>query len=395
MGLLAALLAIPAYGADPIVLERLEVQSDWPNGARIELATSSQSEITAVVASVSSGLGAASVVRRPTITRGERVEAAFNVAPGYVPPFGEIVVQLSIENAAGEILRTEPRRIQYVDNRYAWEQASDGLVTAHWHGNVASRARAILAAATTTVDRLQREAGLAYDRPVKLVIYNTKDEIDSVIPFRSATSRRELITAGQAQAEHDLVLVLATTNAEATAAHELTHLVVMNAAQNPYFELPAWLNEGLAVYFQGDGGREYQQLFERRKREDRLLSLRAMTTPPGKPEDNLLMYGEGYELVRFLIGRYGPENIAAYLAAYREAKDHDTPLRSIYGFDRDQLEAEWRAAVGAPSQVPPSPSQPVGRLAATLPALLTAGAVALVLGIGLLVWRVVRRGRYL
>jgi hypothetical protein len=186
--------------------------------------------------------------------------------------------------------------------------------------------------------------------------------MDSVVGFQSATTQAQLVVEGQAQIEHDLVLIMAGPDSLITTAHELTHLISMTAAENPYLDLPVWLNEGLSVYFQGDGGPEYLPYFTKAVGEDKLLSVRSISSRPGKPDDELLMYGEGFQLVKYLIDTYGADKMAQYLAAYRTGTDDDSIMKSVYGFDRDGLYAEWRAKLGLPpvknlNDVPP-PSTP-------------------------------------
>ncbi|GIW10091.1 MAG: hypothetical protein KatS3mg061_1148 [Dehalococcoidia bacterium] len=400
LGALVLLLAlgVPVAAADEgIVIRQFSLRSAWPDGAHVELVATSAVEITAVEAAVQAGRQQAAVVRRPSFTPARELALSFTVSPGYVPPFGEIAVQLSLENAAGERVRTAVQRLRYVDTRFSWEETTVGPLTVYWHAHGANAAPVVLDAAHRTLERLQREAGLVSTRPITIVVYNSKGEIDPALPFRSATTQRELVTTGQAQAAYSLVLVLAGPDVAVTTAHELTHLVVIEAAANPYLDLPAWLNEGLAVYFQGDEGREYRALFERMKQENRLPSLRALTTVPGRPEENLLLYGMGYAVVRYLIERYGPEKLAAYLSAYRDAHDHDEPLRQVYGFDRDGLEREWRIATGAPlmpgrQEAPPSAARDFGRLRAAAATLLPVlGGVLLIAVVGWGSWTCWRR----
>jgi len=143
-----------------------------------------------------------------------------------------------------------------------------------------------------------------------VILYNTKPDMDGAIPFTSATSRRELITAGQAYSEHDLVLVLGVgRDIIRTVAHELTHLITHQLADNPYRQIPAWLNEGLSMYAEGDLYGEYKRALENAIRQDRLFSVKQMTTMPGRPEDVILLYGQSHSLVKFLIERYGPDKM--------------------------------------------------------------------------------------
>lgn len=349
---------------DDLVVQKFDLTSRWPGGASVSFAATAPSDIVSVAANVTSGKGKASVVRRPTFTPGQDVSGTFDVPSVGAPPFGEIAVQLTFQESSGRQTKTDWKRVRYIDARYQWTSQTEGLVTVNWHGEVGSQALAILKTANKTIEEVSVKAGTRLDRPIQLVIYNSKPEMDSVIGFQSATTQAQLVVEGQAQIEHDLVLVMAGADSLITTAHELTHLITMTAAENPYLDLPFWLNEGLSVYFQGNGGPEYLSYYQNAVAQNRLLSVRSLTSRPGKPEEALLMYGEGYQLIKYLIDKYGPAKLSQYLAAYKTGTDHDSVMKSVYGFDRDGLNAEWRASIGLPAQVnandaPPETVQPV------------------------------------
>ena len=66
--------------------------------------------------------------------------------------------------------------------------------------------------------------------------------------------------------------------------HEATHLLLDRAVDSPLARVPAWLNEGLAMYFESDSYRR-EATVARAARDSALLRLGAMNTVPGRPED--------------------------------------------------------------------------------------------------------------
>ena len=78
-----------------------------------------------------------------------------------------------------------------------------------------------------------------------------------------------------------------------------------------------------------------------------------MPVLPGNPEDVIIFYGEARSIVRFMIGRYGPERMKALMAALKSGANMDDALEGIYGVDRLGLENRWREWLGAPEYVPP------------------------------------------
>lgn len=387
---LALVLLLSTFGVslvhaeDAVRVATFDLTSDWPRGIQVHLVADSVSDITAVTASVTFGKALASSLQKQDIAPAKSIDTTFNVSSGGATPFADISVQIILDTKAGDRIRTQTKTIEYVDQRYQWNRKTEGNLTAYWHVLPEADATAILHSAADALERIDKEAGLRFSDPVKLVIYNDQEEMNSVTPIRSQRSRQELVFLGMAYDEFDVVLIKAGSQAKETAAHEITHLVSMHTAENPYLPLPVWLNEGLSVYFEGDNGVEYAGLFRAARRGHRLLSIRGMTTLPGKSDDALLVYGEGYEIVKYLIQTYGPEKMAAYLRAYRTAVNYDEPLRATYGFDRDGLEKAWLASVygtsSSPQQPPVSAAQNRTKLAIVTGVFMGVGLLVLFAG---------------
>ena len=61
--------------------------------------------------------------------------------------------------------------------------------------------------------------------------------------------------------------------------HELTHLVVHQATFSPYGALPIWLDEGLAMYNEGELAPPFQSALQQAISEDKLISVRSLCSP--------------------------------------------------------------------------------------------------------------------
>ncbi len=383
---------------------------NFPNEVVFSLEAEAPFEITRVTLNFRAGSTLATRYGYPEFTPGTQVKATYRLRTAggennqnYLPPFTTIRYWYVFEGPNGERVQTAEKTFLYQDTRFVWKTLEKGPVTVFYYGGADPTAQVVLETTLQTLDKMGREAGISLERPVKAVLYNTKADMDGAIPFTSATTRRELVTAGQAYSEHDLVLVLGVgRDVVRTVAHELTHLITHQLSDNPYRKIPAWLDEGLSMYAEGEIYGEYKRALDNAARQDRLLSLKQMTTMPGRPEDVILLYAEGHSLVKFLIEGYGPEKMRQLLAVYKEGLTDDDALRRVYGFDRDGLYARWRESLGLPAQpgaqTPPAPRPPAGpaqpsTVAIPLTALLGAavlGAVGLAALAGLVVFLVTR-----
>jgi hypothetical protein len=133
-----------------------------------------------------------------------------------------------------------------------------------------------------------------------------------------------------------------------TIAHELAHVIVGNAVSHCYSVLPRWLDEGLAVYAEGELDPRYQRILETAISEDELFSIRSLNDSFTEHADRAyLSYAESFSIVSYLIETYGRESMLDFLDAFQSGYRYDSALFQVYGFDADGLEAEWRAEVGA------------------------------------------------
>ena len=194
--------------------------------------------------------------------------------------------------------------------------------------------------------------GTEVDFPVNVWVYENTQDMRPSLQRRSASFEEDITTAGVRVAS-DTVLVLGTVSFD-TLRHELTHVVTKQAGESAFGTLPAWLDEGTAVYGQNDPG-GFQQVIEQAIDRGNVLSVRSITAYPGDPNKVELFYGEGWHLVSYLNDTYGREQFAQLFAEVKAGNGIDEALEATYGFDQDGLEDEWRAANDLPPRETPEP----------------------------------------
>jgi hypothetical protein len=297
----------------------------------------------------------------------------------------------------------------YLDTRFKWQSLVQGPIILYYHDLSENQVQPLMKAGLDTIQNVGDKAGVKFTDTLVLVSYNSQREMEPALQTGSQDKGRGAVVAGQHFPGFNVVLNSGQgQDAILTARHESTHAITNSATRNALAEMPFWLNEGLSVYFQGDGGLEYKSFFDNAKANGTLLSLKYLNGQPGKADELLLGYGEGYQVVKYMVETYGPEKMAALLAELNNGANVDAALTKVYGKDRDGLEADWRKAIGAapapttggnnaaqptprpsgnPTAAPPAPNpQPAAstsRLGNMLPIVAGVGAVGLVLIVGL------------
>lgn len=251
--------------------------------------------------------------------------------------------ELYTEDDSTELPR---QRFVYEDARFDWQTLPAEGLDLLWYGNQQRRARELAEAGEEALQRLQNEMGIRVEERVRVYVYNSASDMDKAIASRSQVYDSRVTTLGVAIGDDTLLLLGPHDDAEQTMAHELSHIVVGIVTENPYVALPRWLDEGLAMYAEGQLPRNNQEALDWAIREDDLLSLRSMSAYTGRPEEVDLFYGQVYSIVNFMLESYGQSAMHALLAEFSQGVAQEEALQTVYGFDLDTLEGEWRTYLG-------------------------------------------------
>ncbi|MFN8535387.1 MAG: peptidase MA family metallohydrolase [Dehalococcoidia bacterium] len=372
---LALGLIVPTVGrtiaADGITVLEDTVQTDWPDNITFNIKAESPAEITRTRIeywfSNSTRAGG-----NPTFTPGKEVSAEFKLktrGSQDIPPGTLINYRYTIEDAAGNSLRTEPKQYRFLDTRSRWQSLQDGLITVLYTDRTASRAQAILQAAVRTVEATKQQANIQLDEPLTIVAYATTADLDSAYPPRSQSSQGT--RAGVSVSGFNVVLITTEGDTVGTTNHEVTHAIIEDTiGPSASSGFPMWLNEGLATYFQPSQGSEWSQYLQQAIRVDRVMPLRFLKSYPGKEEEWLLVYAEGVSMVKYLLNTYGAEKMGDLLRGYRDGDTDERTFQRVYGKSLVDLENEWRKTINVkPVDAGPTTSNPQPQVRPTLPPL--------------------------
>ena len=246
----------------------------------------------------------------------------------------------------GTLFETEATKLDYTDTNQDWQMLTGSRVDLHWYGQERQNAERLLQTAQEALVRLEQEIGVQVEHRVDVYAYNSASDMRVATSERGAGYDERITTLGVAVDEDTLLILGTHRDAEPTLAHELSHIVVGLATENPFADLPRWLDEGLAMYAEGKLPPDNQEALERAVRRDTLLSVRSMTSYTGQAELVDLFYGEAYSIVDFMLDAYGRERMSELLAVFAEGARQEDALRQIYDLDLDTLDAAWRKSLG-------------------------------------------------
>jgi len=123
-------------------------------------------------------------------------------------------------------------------------------------------------------------------------------------------------------------------------AHEFSHIALGRALAG--MTVPAWLNEGLAMYEAREWTFSRIEVLMRAALMDRLIPLRVLTLSfPAEQGPAELAYAEGFMFVSFLINKVGQEAFRQLIQDYTRYGDLEGALRRGTGMSIADLEEGW------------------------------------------------------
>ncbi len=283
----------------------------------------------------------------------------WELEPGEVPVGEGLEYEWRVADTDGDELRTSPLELEYADDRFDWQRLAEDNIILFWYGSSESEARRLLDYALESLARLQEEMGVVLREPVRIYAYRSKSDMSLALPRQSDAYDDRILTLGVVVDDATLLLLGPHSEVAGTIAHELSHIVVGLATDNPYSAIPRWLDEGLSMYSEGDlpagNRRALQSAIER----DQLISVRSLSGYTGDPAQVDLFYGEVYSLVDYLLQSYGADKMTQLLNAFTEGITQEEALQRVYGFGINELDARWRQSLGLQPRETPSPPAPV------------------------------------
>jgi len=286
----------------------------------------------------------------PDFAPATRVETGWvwDMRKSSLPPGAAVTYWWTIEDTAGNKLETPPAEVCFDDLRYNWQSLSKGDLTLFWYEGDDSFALELIDVCEQGLARLTRDIGAYPEKPIKLYIYASASDLQGAMIFPQEW------TGGVAFTEFGTIAIAISPNqldwGKRALVHELTHLVVHQATFSPYGMLPTWLDEGLAMYNEGELTPYFRAWLGEAISEDRLISVRSLCSPfSAEPEKAYLSYAQSYSLVEYLLRNYGENKMLNLLTLFKEGDTYDGALTQVYGFDIDGLDSRWRETLIAPT----------------------------------------------
>lgn len=348
-------LAAAQETASPVVAPELNVTfgdqsatSDFPKGMTFDLAYSTGESIErAELLYTYAGEETLNLITAPLTDPSARSVSYFlDLRIYYLPPGLDITYYWRLTGEDGSTAETAPQTVTWLDSRFNWTTIETADVRVSTYDGDAEFAQQILDSAQTAVDRIQTDLNVKLDQQVRIWSYTSTEDFSG-----TQAANTEQWLAGVAFPDLKLILaVLPTddvTEVGRVIPHEISHQVIHQATENPFSNLPTWLDEGVAVSYQDNGNEGFQSMVQAAADQGKLFSIRALNS--GFPYDAgsaTLSYAESFSIVNFIRSKWGEDGLARLINTYKEGISDDDAAKQALGVDLTELDALWKESLG-------------------------------------------------
>ncbi len=274
------------------------------------------------------------------------------------PPWLPLNFRFRAFDSAGNMIQTADMTAEYADFTRKWIRRENEEIVVLMFGARESLADDLFASANQAMLRLEDAFGFRLDyRPYVVVMPDQAS-------FQEWQEYPEPFLAGLTLSEQGYTIQTLQWGEEdlvyTTVPHELTH--IFQGYIRKARDIPAWFTEGHATYFETVKDYDYEQRVRAVATHPAFPTLQAdiSTEFPGPDGRGRWVYDLGYTFINYWIRTYGLESHRIFWQAQRTMRFKEA-LAAATGVSFEELEAGWRAYIGAPGPAPtlfPTPPLP-------------------------------------
>ncbi len=352
------------------VIESSTLVNGYPKTLTFKVTAKGDTEITGVTLSYSiKGRGTSALDQPKDLIPAKNLSAEVvlqvNSGSNYIPVGSDFVYHWEIATSEGQTFRGPEQTFFYLPPGKDWKTVSNDFMTVYYHGDRESLANSYLKSGSDTYDKIGKQLyGITLKQlPVKVIMFADEKESNDARPGSGGTFDAAVTTCGT-KVTNDIILIIpvacGSPDRTDTLRHEFGHILNQTAGEGALGKLPAWLDEGAAVFAQSTPG-DYQSSFTAAAKANRLIPFAQMGSPASDPQQVGIFYGQAWAMVSFLVQKSGPPKFAEYMATIKGGKRFDQALTQVYGFaDLNAFESEFRASLNLQPQSQSTPRPTAG-----------------------------------
>ena len=398
VGLTTLAMPSPAVAQDDaLVVHDQSIEIDFPRQVTFNLDIDAPEQVQRLELRYQPVFSEVSRAERPDFEPGSSVSTSYDLdlRTRYLPPGIDVDYRWIVTLESGEQLESERQRFFFNDNRYDWQERTEGAVSIYYYSGGSGFGDLAMDVTNRTIDRFGTDFDVELTDPINIVLYGSVADFQDALPYNSpewiggfADPSQNLIVAGISPGDG------ASAEMGRMLTHEVVHLLVAQATLNPFNSAPRWLDEGLAINYQEVQEDRFRRVLALAVDDGRLIPLPALRSSfPSDPDLAIQSYAQSESIVTFLIEEYGHDAIASILDAYQEGVSHSEAVEVGMGMTLEEIDEAWKAWLDYDGDVADvSPGEPLtpGPLeraedvlvnVGLMPVLVVGGAIVVVMGL--------------
>jgi len=349
-----------AQGREPIRVLSSETENHFPDGLTFHLHADADQPLVRIDVYYRTQ-GGGSTARQPVeFEPGKEVVASYtwDTSRTTVVPSSPVTFYWKLQDQAGNQLTTPEQTVYYDDLRFSWREISDPDLIVRWYEGDEDFGRFAYQTARRALDQMVEQSGQELAYPVFVLLYANDED------FGSWHSYVDEWVGGQAFPRLGVTTQIVPPDSrpawiEDVLPHEVAHLFFYQALKGALSSWPAWLDEGLAQYYEFGSPDPALERAARAARRDKLLPLASLSGGFGRdPEQVQLSYDQSLSVVTYLLETWGDEGLQRLLDAFRQNKSSRLAVQETLGVTWEEFEAGWITWMGVPTTpaAPPTPT---------------------------------------
>jgi hypothetical protein len=268
----------------------------------------------------------------------------YDVVQNVLRPFVTITFWFDVTLLDGQTVRSPNYHVQYLDDRFVWQQRTDDLLRVHWYEGDEAFGDELLDVARRGLNGVDALIPASAAAPVDVYVYSSAVDLQNALFLGG-----EEWQGGHANPKLGVVMVAITPGPgqsiemETLIPHELAHVMLYRSVGQGYASLPVWLNEGIASLAELYPNPDYDQALRIASQSNSLLPIEELCdTFPLDASRAYLAYAESQSFVRFLRDSYGTSALFLLTSAYADGLNCDQGVVRTLGASLVSLDIRWR-----------------------------------------------------
>lgn len=340
-----------AQSKEPIRVLKTDIKNDYPEGLTFDIHVEADRPLVRIDVYYRTQ-GGGSTTRQPVdFETSKEVSASYtwDTSRITVAPSSPVIVYWKLEDEAGNRLTTPEQTVTYDDLRYAWREIRDPDLIVRWYEGDEAFGRFVHETARKALAQMVEQSGQELAFPVFVLLYANDED------FGSWHSYVDKWVGGQAFPPLGVTAEIIGPDSnrawiEDVLPHEIAHLFFYQALHGGLASWPAWLDEGLAQYYEFGSPDPALERVTRAARQGALLPLASLSGGFGRdPEQVRLSYDQSLSVVIYLLETWGDAGLQELIAVFRQGTLPRAAVEEALGVTWEQFEAGWITWMGVPT----------------------------------------------